>query len=1099
MCRRSPRGSGPILRSFIASDPSLYLSVVCILSLVALHGLHHSGYYAAGDIWPAPFMPGNTTLQQSLSLWGTLNSGLGSPQYQPFGVVQGFWGIALRRIGFAGSDTQFLWMAASLVWQGLGVTCFVRAVLPAYPLAAVAAGLGLPLSLYNAIIFPYPVQAFAVGYISLCSAYVLYRARRPASPLQEAAEVSALSDGLMVLAQTPPIAVVFAVWIAIWTAAVWSIARARRRVWLGPLLGMAGAALLNCWWLYAAYLTLFSGDGAVRQVYAGPSDLEWVSSRASPMNLLTMQGIWSWPRPEYYPWAGAFGVGILHLSPAVPLGLALCALLLSSFRRTVLALAALTVAAVLIGKGPHAPFGDLNRAAYQHLPLFWLLRDPQVEMDVLIGLFLYTLAGVGLSEGLRRLDSLLLRVRRVAPPVRLMLPPAARAIGCALLCLSGYPILSGSFLPDHWLGGISSTFVQLPSYWNAAASYLNAASESGSVVVLPADDYYQMPYTWGYYGADQIAQSFIHRPVFYLTSFPTYLAGSAALQHFLDLLSAEVRDQSPVSIAPTLDGLGIRWLLVRGDLRSHFLGRPIESGDQVVRYLARQSGIEYVRSFGKLALYRTHRGTQTVQFYNGAGTWTGGAVPAQDAATSARSSDIPWVAEPPVHAHPSSALAYGEVRTITPRASYLPIPSAGGTLLIRPRSVAIWARWGAVNRLLLRLTGPRVISGGHTYGYLRPLSLSLSRPLHDPAVVTLGFAQLAFGATLRRQARMGWTYIGTLPVPTDSSRAALTIVTQIAQVSPSHTDGEWSVVGDCNRYDSRSLRQVGITRFPGDGSKVTLTANDHAACVTLGGTYHARTGDRLLAAVRYRWIGGSLPRAALEIGSSLVVPVTLRPTADHVWHQTALWEPIDGTGSAHIYVYADGNGTGASSSEYMAGRMLLMRTVGRSVVDLSELRISAASGPIALALAAPEHAWLGGRHPAIQSELVWAGSQVLAPLAAGWGEEGTGYRAVVPAGSALLVVRTSFASGWKITSGGKQLRWPHIAVDGTLNGWLVPRNAPAIVHIDYAPELLFHRLQHVAAITLLVCLGILGRALLLHRFRRLRRCSHGATTVPAGR
>ena len=45
------------------------------------------------------------------------------------------------------------------------------------------------------------------------------------------------------------------------------------------------------------------------------------------------------------------------------------------------------------------------------------------------------------------------------------------------------------------------------------ASYLNGSAPPGNLLVLPQDDFYQMPYTWGYYGADGFIRNLIARNV----------------------------------------------------------------------------------------------------------------------------------------------------------------------------------------------------------------------------------------------------------------------------------------------------------------------------------------------------------------------------------------------------------------------------------------------------------------------------------------------------------------------------------------------------------------------------------------------------------
>ncbi len=72
--------------------------------------------------------------------------------------------------------------------------------------------------------------------------------------------------------------------------------------------------------------------------------------------------------------------------------------------------------------------------------------------------------------------------------------------------------MTGAIAPDH-RPVLPSTHVRVPGYWTAMASYLKASAPPGNLLVLPEDDYYQMPYTWGYYGADTFITDLIARHV----------------------------------------------------------------------------------------------------------------------------------------------------------------------------------------------------------------------------------------------------------------------------------------------------------------------------------------------------------------------------------------------------------------------------------------------------------------------------------------------------------------------------------------------------------------------------------------------------------
>src|SRR5207237_9916558 len=73
----------------------------------------------------------------------------------------------------------------------------------------------------------------------------------------------------------------------------------------------------------------------------------------------------------------------------------------------------------------------------------------------------------------------------------------------ALAIASGYPLLTGQVIPDRRSSSLPSAHVSVPADWGRAAAVLNSNElNAGSVLVPPIDDFYQMPYAFGYYGAD---------------------------------------------------------------------------------------------------------------------------------------------------------------------------------------------------------------------------------------------------------------------------------------------------------------------------------------------------------------------------------------------------------------------------------------------------------------------------------------------------------------------------------------------------------------------------------------------------------------------
>jgi hypothetical protein len=225
-------------------------------------------------------------------------------------------------------------------------------------------------------------------------------------------------------------------------------------------------------------------------------------------------------------------------------------------------------------------------------------------------------------------------------------------------------------------------------------------------------------------------------------------------------------------------------------------------------------------------------------------------------------------------------------------------------------------------------------------------------------------------------------------------------------------------VGDCHKYDERSLRRVGISAHViGTATRRTLrlTARDHSACVAV-------------------WLPGTRPPAALQIGLSYR---TLRgqPARLCVWqegpdrcaHAPALaredeWRRLDAvvriarrTRALGVFLYADGGATGGTITEYRD--LALARRVETTAVAVAPI------------VALPD----------------------------------VSYRRVSPSefrvrvrgarGPFLLVGTETFAPGWRVEAPGRDTSAVrHLPVNGYANGWRIPWAGSYELTIDYAPE-----------------------------------------------
>jgi hypothetical protein len=580
----------------------VYAIVALAVAVVAFISLRRDGYLAGGDIFPGYLVPGNHVFDESTRLWGVHISGLGSPQFMPGAMPLALWGSFWHALGLGGPTAQWLLYLALLEFAGLSAVFFARALFPERRLIALTAGLAYPLSFYMGLTFRDPVSTFAFGYFPFVAALLMTRVREPVSTLRLTVDIGLASLGFMILTTSPPIAVYALLWAIAWLIGS-LICFGTWRIWPGLALGAIAAVMLNAWWAYAAFITLFANGGSASQTFLGPLAWGFVDERASILNMLSMQGIWAYLMPVYVPWAGAYASGYRLFALYLPAIFACVAIALAPYRRRVWLLAAICVVSLFIGKGYHQPFGDINAFLYDKLPLFWLFRDPQEETGITLYLSLFVLAGVGVTQLSTRVGKAGEALRPASHAHAAM--AGAWAVLTVLLLSNGLAVIRGDVIPATWLNDTAKSVVTPPLYWRQAADFLNAQPDESRVLILPNDDFYMMPYAWGFYGIDVVPQTWIKRPVLPVApqSF-NWLGGSPSLRVQYGDLVEEIRAGSDRPLAPLLSALDAGWILQRNDVVWSQPGRQILAPNVINAYLRSQPAIQKVASFGMLDLYR---------------------------------------------------------------------------------------------------------------------------------------------------------------------------------------------------------------------------------------------------------------------------------------------------------------------------------------------------------------------------------------------------------------------------------------------------------------------------------------------------------------
>src|ERR1035437_5725351 len=581
-----------------------------VFGLVVAQTWFRSGtVIAGGDIAP-PI--GTAWIGRIFNTYGWSGNNLGGPQANqgqlPFGVVDELIHLA----GGSGALAQRIWL--SLLIAGIIVAAATLArSLSMSPLAGVVVGIffffnpmtlsqvGIADAYLTAMVLVAALPALVISYgRGTLKRWKLNLGFVVAAPFVGFVYSNPPSVGMLVLT-------VLATPLLVWVRFGRDTAV---RAWWGLLLAgtlMAGA---SAYWLIPDLLASSSiASGTLSSVSAWA----FTESRSTLANGFWLNTTWGWNFHEFYPYAHLFRqFPIALVRPLIP-ALALFGLtlrspgkdqrVLSRSPRLAGLLSVFVLGLILLSNGTRAP-GSLIFDPLYHLPYGWLLREP--------GRFLVFVAlGYALLIGLL-VDRVSSRVRTPSNPTPSGGPNTVVTTRAswsrwltvsvvAIALVSAFPLWTGSVVPGA-RDGFPSTHVIVPSSWTATADYLNSSkAPRGSLLVLPPDDFYQMPYTW-YYGNDGFIPNLLDRHVL-VPSGQGYDNVSSELLQDVQLEASALTSHNWTEASRILTAIGTPILLVRGDIEATFPKRDIVSPAALSAALTNDPDMHLVHRIGPLSLY----------------------------------------------------------------------------------------------------------------------------------------------------------------------------------------------------------------------------------------------------------------------------------------------------------------------------------------------------------------------------------------------------------------------------------------------------------------------------------------------------------------
>ena len=573
--------------------------VLAVCLVVPQTWLSSGSLLAFGDFAPLSFLRPEVAAEKLYPLWSTFSEGLGGRNFTVVNAPLVFLSELLQNAGLSGPMTQRVMFTGLLVCQGVGIVYLLRLVWPSSsPTARIAGGLFYSFNVLALFSLPGLVQMTAFALMPMLTVFMLKGLRSGRSIYVMLFALG--SAGLAYVGANPPLVLVVGLASLLvstiihrcsggsFRTVLWFLARAL------PL-----SALVNAWWIVPLLLSL--GAGGASHIPVTPDQWNWTHVRNSVSNLFTLNTNWAWPQKIYYPYSDAYEGPLLQVAVFIPAVLAFGSLAVTRKRnaRPASWLVFACLVMFFVGKGVHEPFGTVNAFLLTEVPGMWLLREPAAKLLPIVVLVFALLICFTVDNALRNSAESPGRLRSWTWR-------SVGAVGLALPLLA-FPILTGEFawgerpiLPD--------ARTRVPDHWYRAADALAEEPSSGAVLLLPLDDFYAMPYTWGYYGPDSVPVELIRRP--------TIMGGQLTYLSY-DSLSADPRrqlqqalvDWDYAKVGRLLAGLGVGHVVVRGDIDYDLLGRLGRSAprpEALAPMLDASPLFEPMGRFGPLSVYRVN-------------------------------------------------------------------------------------------------------------------------------------------------------------------------------------------------------------------------------------------------------------------------------------------------------------------------------------------------------------------------------------------------------------------------------------------------------------------------------------------------------------
>ena len=571
--------------------------LIFVAGLVPLTWLQPDAIIAKGDSFPFWLDP-NSTLHMDSYLWSFQH--MGRPNtFSSYLIYELVW-LFLRSMGLSVGLVQAFFQVFFFMGSGLFMYKLARTIYPQLTFAPIISGI-----FYMFNFFVLEINIFNVGiswtytFIPLLLMLLItiiknVNQNNPQTLNKTILYFAAVSSITFSFASQNPanIALILLVLAVMFLYYILVQRKAGHKLFTSTVSLIIITVLLNLWWVVPVF-NYYIWSPLYFQEQIDVAKWSWTHDRASLLNLFGLNGFWGW-RPEYFHYYDAYSNPILIAFTFVPFLLATVALLFKSSKSRLNAYLMLSILAfIFLAKGLHEPFSQLNLLLYTYIPSMEMFREPVSKFTMAIMPFLALLIGYAVDHIAN------LKISKIIP-TRFTKTFIATFFICTFV-VTAFPLVANPIETKTQQVPFSS-YVQIPNYWNQATDWLNNQTGEFKILVTPADDFYQMPYNWGYYGTDSFLERLIQKPIISNHYVYSYKENPDIVVTFQQLYST-IRYNRTNEFKAFLDLLNIKYILQRNDIQHNFTGRNIIPPSEMQNFLAQQPYISLIQRFGQLDIY----------------------------------------------------------------------------------------------------------------------------------------------------------------------------------------------------------------------------------------------------------------------------------------------------------------------------------------------------------------------------------------------------------------------------------------------------------------------------------------------------------------